>query len=69
MKNKVIMNDLSVAELNERLAEEKNQLVRLKLNHAVSQVENPSKIRAYRRSIARILTELRKREITEITKS
>lgn len=64
MKQEVI-KELSTADLVERLEEERKQLVRLKLNHAVSPLENPNKISAYRRTIARLMTELRKRQLTE----
>jgi len=63
MKQEVI-KELSTADLVERLEEERKQLVRLKLNHAVSPLENPNKISAYRRTIARLMTELRKRQLT-----
>jgi large subunit ribosomal protein L29 len=43
------------------LDEEKRQLTKLKLNHAVSPLENPNKIKAYRKTIARLETELRRR--------
>ncbi len=62
MKQEVI-KELSTPDLTERLEEESKQLVRLKLNHAVSPLENPNKIRAYRRTVARLKTELRKREL------
>lgn len=64
MKQEVI-KELSTADMIERLEEERKQLVRLKLNHAVSPLENPNKISAYRRTIARLMTELRKRQLTE----
>jgi len=64
MKQEVI-SEMSTAELNERLEEERKHLVRLKLNHAVSPLENPHKISDNKKTIARILTELRKREIVE----
>jgi len=67
MKQEVI-TELSTPDLTERLDEESKQLVRLKLNHAVSPLENPNKIRAYRRTIARIQTELRKRAMEAINK-
>ncbi|MCK9452618.1 MAG: 50S ribosomal protein L29 [Bacteroidales bacterium] len=63
MKQEVI-KELSTADLVERLEEERKQLVRLKLNHAVSPLENPNKISAYRKTIARLMTELRKRQLT-----
>ncbi len=62
MKQEVI-KELSTNDLVERLDEEKKQLTRLKLNHAVSPLENPNKIKAYRKTIARLNTELRKRII------
>ena len=60
MKQKEITT-LSETELREKLAEERGQLVKLKLNHTVSPIENPLKIRSTRRVIARIQTELNKR--------
>ncbi|HOW26833.1 MAG TPA: 50S ribosomal protein L29 [Bacteroidales bacterium] len=62
MEQKVIQ-ELSTSELVERLEEEKKQLTKLKLNHHVSPIDNPNRIKAYRRAIARIMTELRKREL------
>ncbi len=62
MEQKVIQ-ELSTAELKERLEEERKQLIRLRLNHAVSPLENPNKIKAYKTIVARMLTELRKREL------
>lgn len=65
MKQTVI-SELSTEDLKERLEEEKKQLLRMKMNHAVSPIENPMKIREYRKTIARILTELRNREIEAV---
>jgi large subunit ribosomal protein L29 len=60
MEQKVI-RELTTGEIVERLDEEKKQLTKLKLNHAVSPLENPNKIKVYRRTIARLETELRRR--------
>jgi large subunit ribosomal protein L29 len=60
MEQKVI-RELTTGEIIERLDEEKKQLTKLKLNHAVSPLENPNKIKVYRRTIARLETEMRKR--------
>ncbi|MDK2909711.1 MAG: large subunit ribosomal protein [Bacteroidales bacterium] len=57
------IKELSTKDLLERLEEERKQLTRLRLNHAVSPLDNPMKIREYKRTIARILTELRRREL------
>ena len=56
---------LSTSDVREKLKEEKGVLVKLKLNHAVSPIENPMKIKSYRKTIARLQTELRKRIIKE----
>ncbi len=64
MKQEVI-RELSKAELIERLEEERKQLNKLKLNHAVSPLENPNKIKTYRRTIARMLTDLHRRNANE----
>jgi len=63
MKQQVVA-ELSTPELKERLIEEQLQLGKLTLNHAVSPIENPNKITAQRKTIARIKTEIRKRELT-----
>ncbi len=65
MKQEVI-KELSTQELKERLDEERTQLSKLKMNHAVSPLENPNVIAQYRKTVARILTELKKRELDEI---
>ena len=57
-----VIKELSTDDLVDRLEEELKQLTKLKLNHAVSPLENPNKIKAYRKTIARIKTELRKRD-------
>jgi len=62
MKQEVI-RELSTPELVERLDEERMQLNKLKMNHAVSPLENPNKIKAYRRTVARLVTELHKRKL------
>ena len=67
MKQDVI-KEFSLAELKERLEEEIKQLTKLKLNHAISPLENPNKIKSYRRTIARMKTDLRKRQLEEQVK-
>ena len=59
------LRELSVADLNERLEQARVQLVKMNLNHAASPLENPNLIRATRKNIARILTELRRRELEQ----
>ena len=67
MKQEVI-KELSLIELKERLDEEIKQLTKLKLNHAISPLENPNKIKSYRQTIARMKTDLRRRQLEEQAK-
>ena len=53
---------LSNDELKEQLIENKKKFNELKMAHAVSPLENPIQIKAVRKSIARIMTELTKRD-------
>lgn len=55
---------LSEKELKARLKDEKVQLTRLAFNHAVANLDQPSKIRHSRRAIARMMTEINKRKNT-----
>ena len=50
------IRELTVAEIEERIDAEKNNLLRMKLNHAVSPVENPTTIKKTCRDIARMMT-------------
>ncbi|MDM1295543.1 50S ribosomal protein L29 [Sphingobacterium sp. N143] len=61
MKNSEIL-ELSNEDLAARLAEEKAALTKLKFAHAVSAIENPNVIKAARRTIARINTEISARK-------
>ena len=55
------IKDISIKDLQERIETEKVQLAKLKVQHAVSPVENPSIIKKSRRDIARMLTILRQK--------
>ncbi len=55
------IKDMSVQDLQERIAAEKVQLATLKVQHAISPIENPSIIKKSRRDIARMLTILRQK--------
>ena len=63
MKNTDIVA-LSTAELQGLLKEEKGALNKLKLNHSISPLENPIRIRDSRKTVARLSTELTKRNNT-----
>ena len=64
MKNKEILG-LTTKEIVEKIDTEKHNLLKLSMNHAVSPLENPQRLKEVRRDIARLKTELRKRELTE----
>jgi len=64
MKNKEIIG-LTTKEIAERLDTEQYNLTKLKMNHSVSPLENPQRIKELRRLVAKLKTELRKRELTE----
>jgi large subunit ribosomal protein L29 len=59
------IKELTVKEIVERLQIEKENLVRLRLNHAVSPLENPNKLKESKQTVARLKTILRERELNE----
>lgn len=63
-----VYREMTLEELKERLEEDSKQLSKMKLAHAVSPLENPQKLKDFRRTIARMKTELKKREIEAETK-
>jgi large subunit ribosomal protein L29 len=60
-KEKLNVVELTTDELKSRIVSEEAAVVRMKLNHAVSPMENPMVIRETRKGIARLKTELTKR--------
>ena len=56
------IKELSTSDLLERIETERTMLVRMKLNHAITPLDNPQKVKEVKLTIARLLTELRKRE-------
>jgi large subunit ribosomal protein L29 len=64
MKNAEIKS-LSVDEIQEKLASEHETLQKLTFAHAISPIENPMKLRASRRTIARLKTQLRTNELAD----
>ena len=59
------IKSLETKELAEKLETEVANYNQMKLNHAVTPMENPSQIKAARRDIARMKTELRTRELNK----
>lgn len=64
MKTREI-KELNNKEIQERIDAETMQLERLRLNHAISPLDNPLQIKVVRRTVARLATELRQREINK----
>jgi len=56
---------LGMDDLRQKLEDELDRLQQLRFNHAVNPLENPLQIKFLRRDIARLKTEIRKREIAE----
>ncbi len=69
MKKNEFIQELSKDELRERIAEERDLYTKMKLNHAVSPIENPNKIQIARRLIARLITEQKQRAMKESKKA
>ena len=59
----VDIKDLSVDDLTEKFAEQKDVLSKLRLSHSVSPLENPMQLRSARSTVARLQTDLRNREL------
>jgi len=57
------ITELTTPEIIERIANSSEELVRMKLNHSVNPLDNPMKIRFARKNVARLNTELRKRQL------
>ena len=59
------IRELSTAELKERVEAEVTRYAQMKLNHAISPLENPVQLKNLRRDIARMKGELRSRELNK----
>ena len=56
------IREMSVADLRDRIAVEKANLDTMKMNHAISPLEDTSKFKKSRKDIARMLTVLTEKE-------
>jgi large subunit ribosomal protein L29 len=59
-----VLTDMPENELHDLLATEREKLVKMKMSHAVSPMENPLQIKFTRKAIARVMTELSRRRNT-----
>jgi large subunit ribosomal protein L29 len=62
MKQSEISN-LSIADLQAQLVQLKKTYAELKTAHTISPIQNPLQIRTMRRNVARLATELSKRDL------
>lgn len=63
--DKDFIHELSMQELLERITTEELMYQKTRFRHSVSAIENPLTIRAMRRNIARLKTELKRRHLAE----
>jgi len=59
------LKDLNGADLATRIQEDEIRLKKLEFAHAISPLENPMSIRSLRKDLARLKTEVRKRELAK----
>ena len=57
------LKDLNLNDLNARIREDEVRLKKLEFAHAISPLENPMSIRGVRKDLARLKTEIRKRQL------
>lgn len=60
------LKEFSIEELNNELAETRRMYGKMTFDHAVKGLENPLALREVRRDIARLSTEVRRRELEEV---
>ncbi len=59
------IREIATNELAERIEQEVANYTQMRLNHAISPLENTAQIKQARRNIARMKTELHRRELTK----
>ncbi|MCQ4023072.1 MULTISPECIES: 50S ribosomal protein L29 [unclassified Ruminococcus] len=60
------IRELSVEELELKIKELKEELFQLRFQHAINQLDNPMRLKAVKKDIARIKTVLRQRELENV---
>ena len=63
------IREKTVPELNDMLKDLKEDLFKLRFRHAVNQLENPMRLNAVKKDIAKVKTVLREREIQDSAKA
>ena len=59
------IREMATADLSERLQQMEKENLQARMNHSVSPLDNPAQLTADRRMIARVKTELRRRELNK----
>lgn len=59
------IREMATADLSERLQQMEKEYLQSRMNHAVTPLDNPAQLTADRRMIARVKTELRRRELNK----
>ena len=59
------IREMGTPDLVERLAQMEKEYLQARMNHSVSPLDNPAKLTADRRMIARVKTELHRRELNK----
>ena len=59
------IRELSPAELNQKLNDLKAELFNLRFQHAINQLDNPIRLKAVKKDIARVKTIIRELELKE----
>ena len=65
-KKFVELQEFTLADLTAEIEERESALKQLKIDHAIRGLDNPLEIRDKRRDLARLKTELRRRELSEM---
>jgi large subunit ribosomal protein L29 len=65
MIKQTVINEMNDAELLDKLEVEKVGLIKMKMGHQISPLDNPMKIRVARRNVARLIAEISKRNKTK----
>ena len=60
-----VLTDMPLNELHDLLIVERERLIKLKMSHAVSPIENPMQIKFARKTVARVMTELSRRNASK----
>ncbi|HKK88121.1 MAG TPA: 50S ribosomal protein L29 [Saprospiraceae bacterium] len=66
-KKFIELQDYTIEKLNKEIAESERSYNKLSIEHSVQGLENPLRLREARRDVARLKTELRRRQISEMS--